>query len=258
MTPTHKGILVDVSSSGLPSARTSTAPPIEQSASAANRDETSDESESGDEKRTESDQGLRVMLYDRTCIGAPLRPGLTHAWWCGARIYRALRRLDRWHGVASWAEGLAWLAQLDKPIAEIQYWGHGHWGNVWIAKDRFDERDLLAGSEHHTNMIKIRDNLCQGSGLIWMRTCETFGARAGHSFAAALADFFRCRAAGHTYIIGPWQSGLHCLNPGMEPTWSAEEGLREGNALAPKRAKQSSPLQPNTIFCLQGRIPAGF
>lgn len=85
--------------------------------------------------------------------------------------------------------------------------------------------------------------------------CETFGAEIGQRFAKAWVDFFNCRAAGHTYIIGPFQSGLHILKPGEEPNWSPWEGLKDGTPAAPKHALWSRPSVPNTITCLHGRIP---
>jgi len=92
----------------------------------------------------------------------------------------------------------------------------------------------------------------------WFRTCETFGADAGHDFARAWTSYFDCRAAGHTYVIGPWQSGLHTLEPGARPHWSADEALIEGSAAEPQRAAWSSRREPNTISCLHGSIPPGY
>ena len=91
--------------------------------------------------------------------------------------------------------------------------------------------------------------------LIWFRTCETFGAKAGIDFAARLADFFGARVAGHTYIIGFSQSGLHGLAPGARADWSPEEGLAEGTPEAPVRAKWSRPWRPRTVTALTGAVP---
>ncbi|MEO6419774.1 MAG: hypothetical protein ABIP39_10225, partial [Polyangiaceae bacterium] len=63
------------------------------------------------------------------------------------------------------------------------------------------------------------------------------------------------RVAGHTFIIGFHQSGLHGLAPGMRADWSPEEGLAEGSAEEPKRAKWSTPRAPRTITCLAGQVP---
>ncbi|MET0405724.1 MAG: hypothetical protein ABW123_25110, partial [Cystobacter sp.] len=87
---------------------------------------------------------------------------------------------------------------------------------------------------------------------------ETFGTARGHAFARAWTRFFGCRAAGHTYVIGPWQSGLHSLGPGEEPTWSVAEGLPPDGGDTARTARMSGRREPNTITCLHGEIPPGF
>ena len=87
---------------------------------------------------------------------------------------------------------------------------------------------------------------------------ETFGAAPGHDFARRLTDFLGCRAAGHTYIIGGWQSGLHSLAPGEQPAWSPHEGLKLGPPEAPREALWSRRSAPNTIHFLSGKVPAGY
>jgi hypothetical protein len=201
---------------------------------------------------------LRLMVYDRTCTGRGLLPGLTHSWRIGGWLYYALNRLDDWTGASSWAEALEWLSKihLELPIAEIQFWGHGKWGGAFINKDVLNIAALHAG--HHLNhyLLAIRDRLLSDEqALWWFRTCETFGADIGQRFAKAWVNFFNCRATGHTYIIGPFQSGLHTLKPGEEPNWSPWEGLKDGTPATPKRALGSRPSMPNTITCLHGRIP---
>ena len=81
--------------------------------------------------------GLRLMLYDRSCRGRGLAPGLSHAWSAGGALYRGLGRIDAYHGARSWSEGLDWLvrAAAARPIAEIQFWGHGEWGGLWIDEE---------------------------------------------------------------------------------------------------------------------------
>ncbi len=202
---------------------------------------------------------LRLMIYDDTCRGAPGLPGLTHSWWAGARLYRALGRLDAWKGVRTWQEGLEWLAAFspEHSIAEIQFWGHGKWGGAFVDRRPLDASALSPGHALHPLLRAVRDRLAPNA-LWWFRTCETFGAAAGHRFARAWTDFFGCRAAGHTFIIGPWQSGLHSLSPGEAPGWSVTEGLKEGTPDAPGRARWSHPFAPNTITCFHGALPDGF
>lgn len=201
------------------------------------------------------------MFYDRTCRGRPLLPGLSHAWGSGGVLYRGLRRIDACRGVERWEEGLSWLANLqpDRPIAQVQYWGHGKWGHARVCDDVLDERALLAGHPLHPLLRRIAARMQPGEqGLWWFRCCETFGARPGQRFARALSDFLGCRTAGHTYIIGHWQSGLHSLLPGQDPHWSDEEGLRAGTPESPKEAHWSRLWHPNTITFLHGQVPAGY
>lgn len=230
---------------------------------------------------------LRLMIYDRTCtrdlltaldrktgdsIGARVSraigrtaqrlpgPGLSHAWASGGVLYSALGRIDDRRGFDNWGEALRWLADYpgDRPIAEIQFWGHGKWGNARMDAEHLGLASLEGEHDHRAPLAGIRDRMVPGTGLWWFRTCETFGAVPGQRFAEGWTDFFGCRAAGHTYIIGPWQSGLHSLGPGERPTWSVEEGLSAGTPEQPTGALWSRPSEPNTISFLHGAVPAGY
>lgn len=101
----------------------------------------------------------------------------------------------------------------------------------------------------------LREKLAPDA-LIWFRTCETFGARAGIALAERLADFTGARVAGHTHIIGFHQSGLHGLSPGQRADWTEDEGLLEGTPGSPRRARRSAPWRANTITCLANTVPA--
>jgi hypothetical protein len=200
------------------------------------------------------------MIYDDSCRGSSTLPGLTHSWLAGGWLYRGLGRLDACRGVRSWEEGLDWLASFrgGRPIAEIQFWGHGKWGCALVDGVPLDARALSRTHHLHDRLVAIRRRLAGPQALWWFRTCETFGAHRGHDFARRWTSFFDCRAAGHTFIIGPWQSGLHSLAPGAEPDWSADEGLADGTPDDPAEALWSGPLEPRTITCLSGSIPEGW
>ena len=197
---------------------------------------------------------MRVIVYDRTCTGRVF--GLTHSWIAGGVLYRGLRRVDHVIGVGSWAEALTSLAALPA-IDEIQYWGHGKWGAVRVDRDVLDGRALLHEHALYAPLNAVKARL-RPNALWWFRTCETFGAEPGHRFASDFAEHMGARVAGHTFIIGPWQSGLHALSPGQRPDWDRTEGLKEGSVHAPKEALWSGPSRPNTIHCLNGRIPARY
>jgi hypothetical protein len=189
------------------------------------------------------------MVYDRTCKKYGV--GLSTAWSSGSVLYRGLRRLDAAFGATSWADALEWLATYarDRSIEEIQYWGHGKWGTVFIGKDPFGRKELAL-----PGVAALRERLAPDA-LVWLRTCEAFGCHPGRDFAQHLAETLGTRVAGHTFIIGVLQSGLHGLRPGNVPSWSVTEGLAEGSPDAPKRAHDSGPTHPNTISCFHGRVP---
>ncbi len=194
------------------------------------------------------------MVYDRTCRGPWLGPGLTFVWRVGGWLYRQLGRLDAVYGAASWAEALDWLARYQDGcmLAEVQFWGHGNWGCAKIAGERFDVDMLDPEDLRHGELVRVRDRFTP-DGLWWFRTCETFGRPVGRSFARRFADFLGVRVAGHTYVIHWAQSGLHSLRPGEEPSWADTEGV---HADGRRKGRWSSFLFPNTISCLTGRIPA--
>jgi hypothetical protein len=201
------------------------------------------------------------MVYDRTCTGKPFRPGLSHAWATGQHLYRLLGRFDRTLGVESWDEALSWLGHVGRgqPIAEIQYWGHGKWGLARVDSQAFDAAALAPSHRWAADLDRIADRLLpDGRSLLWFRTCETLGCAPGQDFAQRLTERLACRVAGHTYIIGHWQSGLHSLAPGQTPGWSQDEGLREGTPESPREAYWSRAWHPNTVSFLHGQIPAGY
>jgi hypothetical protein len=201
--------------------------------------------------------GLRLVVFDATQRKrAPRLLGLS--WQYGAHLYRGLGRVDAAYGARSFADALAWLARVGQgPIAEVQFWGHGKWGKIFIEGEALDRSVLLPRHPHHSGFRALSERLAPDA-LLWFRTCETLGARVGQDFAAALADATGARIAGHTFVIGFFQSGLHCLSPGVTPHWSGAEGLAHGTAEAPEVALPSTPDAPNTVTCLTAEIPAGF
>jgi len=203
-------------------------------------------------------EALRLVVYDATQRSRRPR-ALGLSWDYGSKLYRGLGRIDAAHGARSFADAFAWLGSHEpqRPIAELQFWGHGKWGRAFIEREALDREVLRTGHRHHAAFEAFRQRLAPGA-LLWFRTCETLGARSGQDFAAALGDATGARVAGHTYVIGFYQSGLHCLGPGERPHWSGTEGLAQGSAEQPETARSSSPDAPNTITCLTGRIPEGF
>jgi hypothetical protein len=200
--------------------------------------------------------GLRLLVFDGTPKAGetPLRT----AWSVGARVYSTLGRIDAYHGATSWADALAWLSRVGEgaPIAEVQYWGHGKWGALFIGGDTLTAAAFQREHAHAPALAAVRGRMLpDAQSLVWFRTCETFGADAGHVFAVTVSRYFGARAAGHTHVIGVLQSGLHGLRPGEEPYWPPTEGLARGTADAPLAAHGSSSKAPNTLHFMNGAIP---
>jgi hypothetical protein len=199
---------------------------------------------------------LRLVVYDATQrFKKPLGLGLS--WTLGGPLYRALGRVDAAFGASSFASALDWLARYEdhRPISEVQYWGHGKWGRVFLGRETLDRAALQPQHPLRPKLDALRERLTPNA-LLWFRTCETLGAQPGQDFAAALADYSGARIAGHTFVIGYFQSGLHELAPGMPPHWPANEGLARGTAESPLLARTSGPHEPHTITCFTGQIPA--
>jgi len=199
---------------------------------------------------------LRLLIYDgnRKAGEAALRS----SWSAGARVYRALGRIDSFFGAHSWPEALAWCAEqaAGAPIAELQFWGHGRWGQVLIGGEALSQASFGREHPHRARLDALRERLLpDGQSLVWFRTCETFGAARGIAFAETLTRELHTRAAGHTHVIGALQSGLHGLSAGAEPRWSPSEGLSRGTPDAPAAALPSSANAINTIHFMTSAVP---
>lgn len=189
---------------------------------------------------------LRAVLYDRTC-GA-----LTVSWAAGVALYRARGLIDAAYGARTWAKGLEWLASIggDRPLGHVQYWGHGLQGQVLLAKEALGV-DAFSGV-HAARLAAMRERMAPDATW-WFRTCLTFGGVDGHRFARAWTEALQRPVAGHTWVIGPIQAGLHLLRPGETPTWPLEEGdAGHEKGRVPDWLRADAPRR---ITCLQGRLP---
>jgi hypothetical protein len=118
-----------------------------------------------------------------------------------------------------------------------------------------DVRSLSPEHELAPLVDGLRTALAGPDALVWLRCCSAFGSAAGVSFARAMTRRLGCRVAGHTYIIGPLQSGTRSVRPGEEPSWDPAEGMVSDDQGNPLRAKWSGPLEPATISCLRLGLP---
>lgn len=186
-----------------------------------------------------------------------LELGLSHSWFAGGALYKALSRLDGYAGFSNWQDALAWLVSYkpEKPIAEIQYWGHGTPGRIWMKKVPL-LADTPSGATPEGVLLSRLAKRLTPEALIWLRTCSTFAGVRGHNFAEKWSEAMGCRVAAYTHIIGFWQSGLHSVKPGIKAYWPVEEGIKDGTPAFPTKIKQSARSAPNTVSFLTGRFPS--
>ena len=194
-----------------------------------------------------NDNKLDIMFYDSSdWAGEQLR----FSWVTGGKFYKLFRSVEHYNGFDNWIEALKWICSVepDKKINSLQFWGHGSPGRVWINGDFLSARSVLASSDHKVHLSNLKNRLTNDS-LVWFRSCNVFAGKEGQLFAKVISSALECRIASHTYIVGPWQSGLHTIKPGQEPAWTEEEGLDGDKKL------WSMPWSPNTVFCLTGKVP---
>ncbi len=181
---------------------------------------------------------MKIIIYDATQKGA-----LGLSWKLGAWLYKKLGWCDEACGVTTPAQFFSAIEGLSEGffIREVQFWGHGRHGEAYVGGG-----SIRPGLSYSSRKVFERT---AADSLFWFRTCSTFGTSDGHDFAKAWASFLDCKAAGHTYKIGFWHSGLRVLEPGQEPDWCEAEGTKGGEALS------SSMLAPSTVGFWARSIP---
>src|SRR5690349_8599386 len=122
---------------------------------------------------------LRLMVYDRNRSAGRF---LVSSWKVGGRLYGSLGRIDACYGAADWDDALAWLGsyRAPEPIAEVQFWGHGKFGEARIGQMCLDATLLDSTHHQHAALCSVKQRLIPGTGLWWFRTCSTFATKKGH------------------------------------------------------------------------------
>ncbi len=216
---------------------------------------------------------LRLVVYDATDTAPVAIPritrgadgsaegtgGLTRFWRLGAGLHRGVGRASATLGARTWKEALRWaVARADaagEPIVELQLWGHGGWGYMAMGDGRLDAETSRGTLGPEVDAFAAA--LAPGA-LVWLRCCSAFGTRAGQDFAAQLASTLGARVAGHSYIIGIWQSGTHSVAPGASADWDALEGVERDARGAPLGAAVSTARAPRTLHCFRPGLPRGW
>ncbi|MBL8915402.1 MAG: hypothetical protein JNM17_32155 [Archangium sp.] len=183
---------------------------------------------------------MRVVIYDDD--RAPEQAFLRRSWQAGCALQKALGLVDETFAASTWEQAFAWLTTRPEKLTSIQYWGHGHPGEVLMAREPMQLSDWAA--------VKP---LITRESLVWFRTCSTFQGEKGHAFSEALSTLLDCTIAGHTRIIGPLQGGLHTRRPHEPASWPIEE-----TELPPSRVPPWLRWGNNTIVCLTTQVPAGW
>jgi len=178
---------------------------------------------------------MKIILYDSSPNGA-----LGWSWAVGS--YR-----PGWTrvGARTWHESIKKLLDAVPPgtrVKELQIWGHGQPGEPMF-------NGLTAPPMFWNRLTTI----VMADSLVWFRSCSVFFGRKGQAFAERMANELGCRVAGHTRIIGPWQSGLCSLSPNGKQPFFAQDGYRW---LAEDwRKNTSARREPRTIFCARMAVP---
>lgn len=185
---------------------------------------------------------MKVTIYDKVAWPGFMQWCLKTSWLLGCIFQKLVGAVDEYYGASSWADAQAWLKSRGSPIEQVQYWGHGSPGTVW-----------LAGQAVPTAAWLSLKPLLAPNALIWFRVCDSFQGAAGQAFSKALADGLGCMIAGHTRIIGLWQGGLYTRAPWMPASWDVTEGGE------PSWIREDlNPFHKHTILCLKTKIPKGW
>lgn len=214
---------------------------------------------------TDTPRAARERARARKTRGQPagaavMEPGLSPIWRAGTVLHRLAFAADASLGAASWEEALSWAVRVsrenNRPIASLQIWGHGSWGAMRLGPSALDGAALLRRHALGPLLDDLRSRLEGPEAVFWLRCCSAFG-HTGRRFAADAADRLGCRVAGHTYVIGFFQSGTHSLRPGETAAWDEREGVQLVRG-QPAAALVSTPNAPNTVSCLAFGLPAAF
>ena len=184
---------------------------------------------------------MRLIIYD-----AAENTPVGWSWAIGARLFRFSGQVQHVVAARTWAQGLQDALSLatKNRITEVQFWGHGSPGRVYVAGES------LKPTRDHQRALLDLSNALDPQALIWLRTCSSFAGPSGHRFALDLSVRTGRRVAGSTFLIGLWHSGQHSLRPGQTPSWPLTEGLDA--ALQPLWSQADAP---NTLPFSQMDLP---
>lgn len=160
---------------------------------------------------------MKLAIYD-----AAENSPVGWSWATGAKLYKAMGYFQHVVAAHSWDDGLRRVNDLTSRyrINEIQFWGHGSPGKVFVAGKWLD-----VDGAHKIPLTRLGSSL-EPNSFVWLRTCASFAGVPGRTLATELVSMLNARVAGSTFNIGfPWHSGQHSLRPNAVPAWPITEGL---------------------------------
>lgn len=150
--------------------------------------------------------GLRVLVYDTTQTGWP---PLSALWRTGALISGA----DVVIPASGWADAYDALAEIDRPVDQLQVWGHGYPGQPLINGRSVD----LVQLSQSLRTIHPRTE-------VWFRACDVAMGQSGHTFMRAAVARLKCTVVAHCAVVAwpnpAWQAQICALRPGEDVWWS--------------------------------------
>jgi hypothetical protein len=193
---------------------------------------------------------MKVAIYDRTALFDNVKNSndiLTYSWMYGSRMFKLFNSLDTAKGVSSWEEAFSFLEEFSKTtvITGVQFWGHGAPGVAAIGGELLNRKKT---SQYKERLSNIGSRMSEDA-YWWWRTCGTYGRETGKHFAEHFTKTLGRKTAGHTHVIGFWQSGGHVIRPEQKAHWSDVEGFAGDQMIS------SNWNRPNTIICAQTKIP---
>lgn len=172
----------------------------------------------------------KLLIYDssdKTFVGL--------TWKIGALLARFY--FDKIISAESWSDFELKIKSLDSKYDEVQFWGHGSPGFIYI--NNYSSKK--AGWE------TLRDIL-NNHAVVWLRVCSFAAGELGKRYMENTSDLLAAKLISNSYSIGQWgcQSGLRAISPGETALWPDLEGFNPNGSYT-----NSAPWKTNTVSALR-------
>lgn len=171
----------------------------------------------------------KLMIYD-----ASEKSFVGMTWKAGATLFSPY--FDKILAVHDWTDCERLVKELPEKYDEVQFWGHGSPGFIYVNKQPATASFWFALSE------KVNPN-----ANVWLRVCYFAATSFGKTMMNQISKNLNARVIAHTYSIGQWacQSGTRAVTPTALAAWPSTEGVG-----ADKSFSHSAPWAPNTVSAL--------